>query len=183
MTVEAQAVKSMSKLWWLWLVVGILWILISFVILQFDVTSAATVGIIVGVMFLVAGIQYFILGSQVEGYSWVWYLIGALLVVGGLAALFYPTRTFLAIANILGFVFVLIGITWVVEAFMARRGNDLWWLGLVSGIIMLVLGFWLAGEYFITQARTLLVFAGVWALMRGIMDIIMAFQIKKLADG
>ena len=54
-------------------------------------------------------------------------------------------------------------------------------LGLVSGIIMVVLGFWLGGSYFITKAQTLLVFAGVWALMRGLMDIVLSFQVKKLA--
>jgi len=34
---------------------------------------------------------------------------------------------------------------------------------------------------FFTKAATLLVFPGIWALMRGILDIVTAFQVKSLA--
>ena len=71
-------------------------------------------------------------------------------------------------ANILGFMFVIIGIMWIVEAFLARGYADLWWLNLVSGILMLVLGFWLSGQFLITQAAALLTFAGIWAMSEGL---------------
>ena len=102
-------------------------------------------------------------------------------LVGGLVALFYPTRTFLAIANILGFVFAMVGAFWIIEAFAVRAVNAFWWLSLVSGIIMVALGFWLGGQFLVTKAETLLIFAGVWALMRGITDIVASFQIKDIA--
>ena len=73
---DAQMMQTAGKMWWLWLVTGILWILISFVILQFDVTSAATVGFIVGIMFLIAGIQYIVVGTQVDGWKWLWFVFG-----------------------------------------------------------------------------------------------------------
>ena len=181
---EAQVMETASRFWWVWLVAGILWIIVSIVILQFDITSAATVGIVVGIMFLVAGMQYFFVGSQIDGgWKWFWFIFGAILLIAGLFALFYPTRTFLAIANILGFVFALIGALWIVEAFVARDGNDLWWLTLIAGIIMVALGFWLGGQFLITKAETLLIFAGVFALLRGITDIITAFQVRKLGTG
>lgn len=174
-------VETAGKMWWLWLVTGILWVLISIVILQFDWTSAATVGFVIGIMFLIAGIQYIVVGTQVEGWKWLWFVFGSILIVGGVVAMLYPTRTFLSIANILGFVFLLIGVMWMIEAFATREGNDLWWMSLVAGIIMIVLGFWLGGQFLIVKAETLLIFAGIWALMRGIMDIVMSFQVKKLA--
>lgn len=185
MTVSAEArmMSTAASLWWLWLVTGILWILISIIILQFDITSAATVGVIVGIMFIAAGVQYIFVGTQVEGWKWLWYVFGAILLIGGLVSLFYPTRTFLAIANILGFVFALVGAFWIIEAFAVRAVNDLWWLSLVSGIIMVVLGFWLGGQFLITKAETLLIFAGIWALLRGITDIVASFQIKNLGTG
>ena len=150
-------------------------------ILQFDTTSAATVGIIVGVMFLVAGMQYIFVGTQVDGWAWLWYVFGVILVVGGLVAIFSPIDTFVAIANILGFIFVLVGVMWLIEAFATREGNDLWWMTLIAAILMIGIGFWVSGQLLITKAETLLVFAGVWAMMRGIIDIIASFQIKKLA--
>lgn len=181
MQTEARVMAGAARFWWLWLVTGILWILVSIVILQFDIGSAATVGVIVGIMFIAAGIQYLVVGTQVEGWKWLWYVFGAILLVGGLVALFYPTRTFLSIANILGFVFAMVGAFWIIEAFAVRAVNAFWWMSLVSGIIMVALGFWLGGQFLVTKAETLLIFAGVWALMRGITDIVASFQIKDLA--
>jgi hypothetical protein len=52
----------------------------------------------------------------------------------------------------------------------------------VAGIIMMGLGFWAAGQLWITQAYALLVFAGIWALMEGITDIFKALEIRKLGE-
>ena len=177
------ALRTETKRWsWLWLIAGALWTLVSVIILQFDQASAATVGTIAGVMFLGAGVEYFFLGSVMKGVRWLGYLFGALLSVGGFVALLYPTRTFLAIASILGYMFAVIGIMWVVEAFVARDYNDLWWLHLVAGILMMVQGLWLSGQFLITQAAALLIFAGVWAMMKGILDITFFFTMRNVAD-
>jgi uncharacterized membrane protein HdeD (DUF308 family) len=177
------ALKTETKKWsWLWLVAGALWILISLIILQFDAASAATVGVIAGAMFVAAGVEYFLVAPEAGGIRWLWYLFGGLLVAGGVVALFYPTRTFFAIANILGFMFVIIGIMWIVEAFLARDYADLWWLNLLAGILMLVLGFWLSGQFLITQAAALLTFAGIWAMMRGVLDITAFFTMRSVSD-
>jgi uncharacterized membrane protein HdeD (DUF308 family) len=167
---------------WLWLVTGTLWILVSLSILQFDPASAATVGVIAGAMFVASGVEYFILGSVTGGARWLWYLFGGLLTVGGAVALLYPTRTFVAIASILGYMFAVIGIMWVVEAFLARDYAGLWWLHLVAGILMMVQGLWLSGQFLITQAAALLIFAGVWAMMRGFLDITAFFTMRSVAD-
>ena len=45
---------------------------------------------------------------------------------------------------------------------------------------MIILAFWTGGQFFITKAYVLLVFAGIWALMHGVTDIVRAFQIRKL---
>jgi uncharacterized membrane protein HdeD (DUF308 family) len=177
------ALRSETKRWsWLWLVAGVLWTLVSVTILQFDESSAATVGTIAGVMLMFAGVEYFFFGSMTPRMRWVWYLFGGFLIVGGGVALFYPTRTFFSIANILGFMFVFMGVMWIVEAFLARDYNDLWWLNLAAGMVTVVLGFWLSGQFLITQAAALLMFAGIWALMRGILDITLFFTMRTAAD-
>jgi uncharacterized membrane protein HdeD (DUF308 family) len=61
--------------------------------------------------------------------------------------------------------------------------NSLWWLNLIAGVMMVVVAFWTSGQFFIEKAYTLLVFAGIWALMHGVMDIIRAFQVRKLDPG
>ena len=54
---DSEAAREISGYWWLWLVAGIAWIVISAVILQFDEASITTVGILVGLMFMLASIQ------------------------------------------------------------------------------------------------------------------------------
>jgi uncharacterized membrane protein HdeD (DUF308 family) len=177
------ALRTETKRWsWLWLISGALWTVVSLIILQFDLASAATVGVIAGVMFVAAGVEYFFLGSMMGAANWLSYLFGGLLIVGGAIALFYPTRTFLTIASILGYMFAAIGIMWLVEGFLARDYTDLWWLKLVAGILMIVQGFWLSGQFLITQAATLLIFAGIWAMMRGFLDITAFFTLRSAAD-
>ncbi len=40
-----------------------------------------------------------------------------------------------------------------------RELSDLWWLGLVAGIVMVVMGFWLSGQFLFEKAEILLIFA------------------------
>jgi uncharacterized membrane protein HdeD (DUF308 family) len=175
-----EAASMFARFWWIELLLGILWIVVSLIILQFEESSLTTIGIIVGIMFIVAGLQQFFIASMAEGWKWLWVVFGVLFVIAGIVAFAYPKETFAALADALGFLFLMVGIFWIIEAFAGREANPLWWWGLVSGIIMIVLGFWAAGQFWIEKAYTLLVFAGIWALLTGITDIIKAFQIKKL---
>ena len=47
---------------------------------------------------------------------------------------------------------------------------------------MIALGFWVSGQFLMTKAYELLIFAGIWALLHGITDIIKGFQIKRLGQ-
>ena len=73
-----------------------------------------------------------------------------------------------------------IGLWWIVRAFLERPINPLWWLGLITGILMTVLAFWTAGQFWIDKAYLLLVFARIWALMEGIVDVVRAFEIREV---
>jgi uncharacterized membrane protein HdeD (DUF308 family) len=174
--------RGLSKLWWLWLVFGIAWIVIALVILQFDQASITTVGVLIGLMFFVSGIQQFAIAALVDRGGWLFGIFGFLFLVAGVITFISPEDTFAAIADILGFLFLIVGLFWIIQAFMERDENDVWWLGLTAGILMVVLAFWTGGQFFIEKQYTLLVFAGIWALMSGVTDIVKAFQIKKLGD-
>ena len=173
--------EGLSGLWWLWLVTGAFWIIAALVVLQFDQASVSTIGIIIGLMFLFAGTQQFGAAALEDGAArWLAIGFGVLLSVAGVVALFNPKDTFVGMADILGFLFLCVAATWIVEAFVSRDTNDLWWLGLVSGILMAIMAFWTSGQFFIHKAYTLLVFAGIWALMKGVTDIVRAFQVRRL---
>jgi uncharacterized membrane protein HdeD (DUF308 family) len=176
---EREAVKTLSRFWWLWLVFGIGWIVISVVILQFDQASINTVGIIVGFMFLGVAIQQFVLFSVSESLRWMFLIFGLLFLGAAVISFISPENTFAAIADILGFLFLIVGIFWIVEAFAARDINPLWWFGLTAGILMIILAFYTGGQFFIHKTYVLLVFAGIWALLTGVTDIMRAFQIRR----
>ena len=177
---ERQAIKSLSKLWWLWLVFGIVWTIAAVVILQFDQASVTTVGVIIGIMFLGTATQNFVMASLADRGRWLFGIFGALFLGAAVISFISPENTFAAIADILGFLFLLVGVFWIIEAFAAREVNEIWWLGLVAGILMVVLAFYTGGQFFIEKAYVLLVFAGIWALMQGVTDIVRAFQIRKV---
>jgi uncharacterized membrane protein HdeD (DUF308 family) len=174
------AADTLTGLWWLWLVVGICWVAAALVILQFDSASITTVGIIVGVLFTVAGLQQLVLAMAVDSLRWLWALFGVLFLVAAVISFINPKETFAGLADVLGFLFLTVGVWWTIRAFLVRPVDPGWWLGLIGGVLMIILAFWTSGQFFIHKAYTLLVFAGIWALMHGITEIVRAFQLRSV---
>ena len=80
-TVDA---RQVANLWWLWLVTGIAWIIAALVVLQFDAASIKTIGVIVGCMFIFAGVQQLTLA--LIGRGWLWAVVaGFFWIAGGCA--------------------------------------------------------------------------------------------------
>jgi uncharacterized membrane protein HdeD (DUF308 family) len=177
---RAEVARGIAGLWWLQLVTGVAWIIASLIILQFDQASVTTIGIIIGIMFIVAGMQQFVLAAVAESLRWLWAIFGVLFLIAGVICFINPENTFAGMADILGFLFLTIGVWWTIRAFIERDENPVWWLGLIGGTLMILLAFWTSGQFFLEKAYTLLVFAGIWALMQGITDIFRAFALRSL---
>jgi uncharacterized membrane protein HdeD (DUF308 family) len=177
-----EATREITGYWWAWLLSGIAWIVISLVILQFDAASVATVSVLLGLMFALAGIQNFALMGMPGAVRWVSAIFGMLFMVAAVICFIDPKGTFVALADILGFLFLLVGVWWTVQAFLERAVYSLWWLDLISGVLMTILAFWTAGQFFVEKAYVLLVFAGIWALMAGVTDIVRAFTVRQLHE-
>jgi uncharacterized membrane protein HdeD (DUF308 family) len=182
--VEAREVLGkMADLWWIWLVAGIAWVIISLVILQFDDSSIKTIGVLIGFMFILTGLQQFVFaGLSSGGLRVLWLVFGMLFVVGGFVAIFDPANAFTAVADVLGFLFLLVGVFWLIEALSTKAANPLWWLGLISGMMMVLLAYWTSAQTFTTKSYMLLVFAGIWAMLHGITDIVKAFMVRSLRN-
>ena len=175
-----ESVREITGYWWVGLVAGISWLVISLVILQFDGASVTTVGVLVGLMFLLAGMQNVLVTSLPAEHRWVPALFSLLFLASAVICFIDPVSTFAGLADMLGFLFLLVGLWWMVQAFLERAVNPLWWMTLISGILMTGLSFWTAGQLFATKAYTLLVIAGLWALMQGVVDIARSFEIRRV---
>ena len=175
--------RDRARYWWVVLLIGIAWLFIAWVVLRADITSLATVGFLLGGLFIAAGINEVAVGSMVGG-GWkvLHYIIAGILLLGGLWAFIRPVNTFFAFASVLGLVLILQGAFEIVRGVSSRGENPYWWLGLVSGILLVLLAFWVSASdrVFQLQARTYLIlfWVGLWALIRGITAIVLAFTIR-----
>jgi uncharacterized membrane protein HdeD (DUF308 family) len=175
-----------AKSWWLFLITGLAWLLVAVLVLRFDITSVKTVGVLVGVMFLGAAVNEFMASATVSGgWRWVHVFLGVIFVLGALWGFIEPVDTFFALASVLGFILVLMGTMYIVEAVLSREQNPLWWLGLIAGILMLLLAIWVSQRFYPARAELILLWVGFMAIFRGIGEIVMAFHlhhVKKLAE-
>ena len=176
-----EKVREIAGYWWVGLVAGIAWLVISLVILQFDSASITTIGVLVGFMFLFAAVQNIAVTTLPVKHRWVPALFSVLFLVSAVICFIEPVNTFAGLADMLGFLFLLVGVWWMTQAFLERAVNPMWWLTLISGILMTGISFWTAGQLFTTKAYTLLVFAGIWALTQGIVDIVRAFEVRRVS--
>ena len=170
-----------ADLWWLWLVSGVFWIIAALVVLQFDQASIRTVGTLIGLMFLIAGAETLFFGVVSRGARrWIDWVFGVLLLLAGVLSLIQPEATFAGVADILGFLFMVVGVFWLVQALEDRGENPHWWFGLLAGLAMTVVAFWTSGQFLVHKQYVLLVFAGTWSLLHGIRDLFEAFHIHDL---
>lgn len=180
--------QAVTGLWWIFLVTGIAWLVIALLVLRFNETSVDTVGLILGLVFLGAAINEFVLFAVIRGGWRVFHLVLALVfVAGGIYCFVSPQDAFWELASILGLLLILMGAFQIVVAVLSRSTNEVWWLGLIVGIIELLLGFWASQQYYPARAALILLWVGFFALFRGITEIVTAFQVrsvgKELAAG
>jgi uncharacterized membrane protein HdeD (DUF308 family) len=177
-----EKVGEVTGYWWVGLVTGIAWLAIALTILQFDHASITTIGVLVGLLFVLAGAQNIALAAVADSMRWLWALFGVMFLAAAVVCFIRPESTFAGLADILGFVFLLVGVGWMIRAFLERPVNPIWWLGLISGILMTCMAFWTAGQFFFQRAYILLAFAGVWALMEGMTSIVRAFAVRRVHE-
>ena len=178
-----RALWRMAGPWWLFLVTGIAWLIISVVVLRFTTTSIVTVGVLLGVLFLLAALNEFMISAVRHSWRWAHILLGILFVVGAIWAFARPVNAFWSIASVLGLLLVFKGTLDIIGSVMTKDINSSWWLGVVVGILELVLGFWASQQLFPARGALLLLWVGFFALFRGISEIVVAFEVRSRQHG
>jgi uncharacterized membrane protein HdeD (DUF308 family) len=174
-----QVSSEVSRRWWVLLVSGILWLLIAVIVLRFDIRSVTTIGLMLGAVFLFAAAHEFALAVfQGGGWAVVRILLGILFVGGGIWSFVSPYNAFWSLAAAFGLLLILNGTFDIVYSAMAQPVNPLWWLGLLTGILEVALGFWASQQYIGARATLLILWVGFFAIFRGISDLVIALEVR-----
>jgi uncharacterized membrane protein HdeD (DUF308 family) len=166
--------------WWLFLLTGIAWLIISMVVLRFSVTSAATIGVLLGVVFLAAMVNEFMIAPVRWQWGWAHALMGVLFLGGAIWSFADPLGVFWTLASAVGLLLILQGALVLITSIQSRLINSVWWLGMVTGILEIGLGFWASQQLVPARAVLLIVWVGFFAIFRGITEIVLSFELKSL---
>jgi uncharacterized membrane protein HdeD (DUF308 family) len=166
-----------TSLWWIPLISGSLWVIFAIILFRFDYTTVSAISILMGCVCLAGALFEAIAAFATHGW---WRVINIALAIVfaiiGVVAFVHPQNTFEALATIFAF-FLLIRGTFEVVVAILLRGTELWWIGLISGTIQILLAFWAAGD-FGHKAFLLVVWVGASALAHGIVQIVAAFRLR-----
>jgi uncharacterized membrane protein HdeD (DUF308 family) len=172
-----------TKYWWLMLVAGIAWIVVSILILRFDYGTIAAIAILAGVFCLGAAANEIVVSTLTPSKGWriLHWLLAVLFVVVGIAAFVHPGDTFVGLAAVMSFYFVFRGCFDIATAFTAAHRTG-WWVLLLVGLAEIVIGFWAAGSWNVSV--TLLVsWVAAGALVHGVGQISAAFLTRTVGKG
>jgi uncharacterized membrane protein HdeD (DUF308 family) len=173
--------ERIGRYWWLLLVSGIAWIVVSAIVFRFDYDSVVAVAVLFGVLAITIGTMEVALAMVSRGWWRVLHgLLGAIFVVTGVVAFFTPGNTFVGLAAVISFYFVFAG-SWDLVSSLSMRQVPGWWIQLVSGLVELGLGFWAAGSFRVS-ASLLVAFVGALTVIRGVTQISLAFTLRSARE-
>ena len=184
LTEESLIRRQGGRYWWIFLVTGVAWLLLAWLVLRLNERSITAVGVLLGVVFIVAGVNEAAMAGLVSGGWKVWHVImSVIFFLGGLWGLIRPVDTFFALASVLGLVLIFYGSFEIARSVASRPLNPYWWIGLITGVLLILLAFWVSGSdrvYALAQRTYLILFwVGFMALFRGVTQIMLAFGIRQ----
>jgi uncharacterized membrane protein HdeD (DUF308 family) len=110
--------------------------------------------------------------------GWAHALLGVLFLGGAIWAFVDPFGTFWSLAAVVGLLLILQGGFVLISSIASREINGVWWLGMISGILEIIIGFWAAQQALPARAVLLVIWVGLFAMFRGLTDIVLAFELK-----
>ena len=175
---DRETAVQIAKSWWILLVSGIVVAIAGMIILdaKWTVSELAT---FVAIVLIFQGVMRAIT-PPLDGSSRGWTLgFGILEIIAGIVVLAWPGQTLLLIAIFIGASIVVNGAVDIVGAVANRHDVSYWWLLLITGIIEVPLGIYLLRRPGLTLAVAITII-GIWAVLVGILQIVLAFEIKHL---
>jgi uncharacterized membrane protein HdeD (DUF308 family) len=174
------AAQEVARSWWVPLLNGALLVVAGFLIFSIDwtVRSLAT---FIGVLFIVQGVAEALTTGIDARVRQANVVTGLLSIATGVLIIVWPGPGLLAVSIILGAWLVVMGTITIAGAFAARHILPDWWLTLILGLVEVPLGVLALADPGATLAAIITV-GGIWAVAIGVMQIVLAFQVKRLPE-
>ncbi|HXV02166.1 MAG TPA: DUF308 domain-containing protein [Gaiellaceae bacterium] len=178
-TFEIDEAEQVASSWWVFLLAGVISIVFGALILAIDWTVNGLAAF-VGTLFIIQGAAYLITKPLDGGTRSTNVIAGLLGIAAGIALLVWPDRGLYVLAVFIGAWIIVSGVMHIVGA-LANRQAPHWWLVLILGVIETPLGIWAIRRPGITLA-ILITLIGAWAIVMGIWEIVIALEVRKLAQ-
>ena len=183
--------KAQARYWWVMLLEGFVVIIIGWLLLKNPLATTISLLVILGLYWLIAGMVN-IIGSLFEighkGSRWGLKLFGGLIgIIAGLFVLNHPILTGVFtpvfLMYFVAFTFIINGIIHMIIGNDTRKdGHHEWsWGSFFFGLFYLIFGFLLLSSPVIVSTATLILVAGILAIIGGVGMVILSFQVKSLA--
>lgn len=182
-TGDRETLLDIAAFWWTLLVMGTIWLVIALVVLRINETSITTVGVIMGIVLVIGALGELLAVGLSQGAGWrLWRgLLGVFFLLAAIWSFTEPKQAFWALASVLGFMLLLVGVLEIARAFDTREIDPGWWLTLIVGILFIVLAFWTSQQLDPVRGQLLLFIVGIFALLRGVTQITYAFALRSIA--
>ena len=178
-----QSAKSSAKNWWLSLILGVLFILLSIWIFRTPATSYISLSILFSTFIFISGIFgiIFSVSNRKQMRGWGWFLAGAIMdLLVGTLLITHPLMTMAILPFYVGFWVLFRGVLGIGFSFQLKSfGVPNWGLLLVLGILTIVFSFLLLMNPVFTGLSIVYMTALAFVVM-GIFRMILAFDLKKI---
>jgi uncharacterized membrane protein HdeD (DUF308 family) len=174
---EIDEAEQVARDWWLFLLAGITSLVFGALILSID-WGVDSLAAFVGALFIIQGVAWAITRPLDGGTRSTNLIAGGLGIAAGIALLVWPDRGLYTLAVFVGIWVVLSGVLHIVGAIVNRWAPH-WWLVLILGLIEVPIGIWAMRRPGLTLA-VIITLTGVWAIVTGIWQILIAFEVRSL---
>lgn len=172
-------IDNVSSNWWILLLTGIVGVVAGGIILFTD-WSVGGLAAFIGAVLLFQGIlTMFSVPLDGSGRGWS-VALGLIEALVGLAVWVWPGPTLLVIAFFIGWYVLFSGIMTIAGSISARSVLPYWGLMLAFGIVETLFSFWLLARPGLTLVAAVIAL-GLWALIHGVVQVVLAFEAKNLS--
>lgn len=170
-----------SRYWWVVLIVGVLLVLGGFAYWFWPVAGYAVASQIFGWLLVLAGIvQLCVAAGPNHAKAWGWWIVGGIvdMFIG-----FMLVRSIILSEAVFPYFLAIIFIFWGIEAFFgaaARRESKYWWLGIINGILLCLIGFFFLENGWVQNMEMISFLSAVAFIYWGFTVAIAAYEMKPI---